>query len=104
MIENNTGHEIAAGGCGSLFAVMLGNDAIHAEPVWPLCAQPLPIPVGETSYPVTVWAAYQFCSTTTQGTLPVCSPGRGPAPLPPGNYQAQFFQSSPVVTPALLST
>jgi heat shock protein HslJ len=101
VIENNTGHVIEAGGCGSLFAVMLGNEAIHPKPVWPLCNQPLPIPIGETTYPVTVLAAYQVCSPIAQGTLPLCTPGGGPAPLPWGDYQAQFFQSSPVVTPAL---
>jgi heat shock protein HslJ len=101
VVENNTGHEIPASGCGSLFAVMLGNDAIDAEPAWPQCAQPLPIPVGESRYAVTIWASYGSCSTAAQGTLPACIPGVGSPPLPPGDYQARFFQSSPVVAPAL---
>jgi heat shock protein HslJ len=100
VIENNTGHVFEASGCGSLFTVMLGNDAIHADPAWRLCAQPLPIPVGESTYPVMVWAAYQACSVTPHATMPLGKPGGGPASLPPANYQPQFFQSSPVVTPA----
>lgn len=101
VVENNTGHEIPAGGCGSLFAVMLGNDAIHPDPIWPTCAQPLPIPVGETSYPVTVVATYNACDAAGDGGLQRCLPTGGVPPLPPGDYQARFFQSSPVVTPAL---
>jgi heat shock protein HslJ len=101
VVENNTGHVIPASGCGSLFAVLLGNAAIHPDPAWTMCLQPLPIPVGESSYPVMIWAAYQGCSTPAQGDLPACLAAGGPPPLPPGDYQARFFQSSPVVTPAL---
>jgi heat shock protein HslJ len=95
VVENNTGRVIEATGCGTLFGVMLANDTVHPDPAWPMCAEPLPIPVGESTYPVTIWANYQACSTEPQGTLPVC-----PAPLPPGDYQARFFQSSQVVIPA----
>ena len=102
VVENNTGQVIQASGCGSLFAVLLGNRGIHPDPVWMLCLQPLPIPVGESSYPVTIWASYQFCSRRPAwAACRRANPGGGPAPLPPGEYQAQFFQSSPVVTPAL---
>jgi hypothetical protein len=101
VIENDTGHVINASGCGTLFAVLLENETIHPDPAWALCAEPLPIPVGETTYPVTVWAAYQMCTPVPQGTIPLCGSGNQPAPLPPGNYRARFFQSSPVVTPAL---
>ena len=101
VVENNTGHVIAASGCLSLFQVQLGNDAIHPDAVWLDCLQPLPIPVGETSYPVQFYASYLGCSTPAQGDLKACIPNVGPPPLPPGEYQAQFFQSSPVVTPAL---
>jgi heat shock protein HslJ len=101
VVENNTGHVIEAGGCGSLFQVQLGNDVIHPDPLWTLCAQPLPIPIGESSYPVTFYASYPGCSTPAQGDLKACIPNVGPPPLPPGNYQAEFFQSSPVVYPAL---
>ncbi len=101
IVENNSGHVIEASGCGTLFQVQLGNDTIHPDPAWTTCLQQLPIPVGESSYPVAFYASYLGCSTPAQGDLKACIPNVGPPPLPPGQYQAQFFQSSPVVTPAL---
>jgi len=97
VVENNTGHEIAAKGCLSVFQVMLGNAAIHPDPAWYDCVQELPIPVGESSYPVTVTAAYSGCDTTGANGVQKCLPSGGVPPLPPGDYETRFFQSSPVV-------
>ena len=96
VVENHTGSEIHVPGCRDLFQVLLTNDVIHQTPLWPLCLGDITIPAGETSYPVTVSATYNHCYNDDGGT-PHCLPGSGIPPLPPGDYGATFFQSSPVV-------
>jgi hypothetical protein len=97
IVENNTGNALQVTGCGSLFAVALGNDNVEPDIVWTLCAQPLTVPVGESIYPVTVRATYGACGDG--GTLRPCgTEGRLPG-LPPGRYQARLYQN-PVVVPA----
>ena len=100
VVENNTGHEIRA-----TESRLLPNRALRTPisrgMLWPLCAVPFTIPVGESTYPVTVMAAYATCGATPGPDFPKCSatgPSQGPPPLPPGVYQATLFQSSPVVS------
>jgi len=100
VVENKTGHPIRATKCGSFFQIGLQNAAIRWHAIWPQCAVPFTIPVGESTYPVTVLAAYATCGEAPLAGLPKCStgPSPGPPPLPPGEYQATLFQSSPIVS------
>ncbi len=97
IVENDTGHEIHATGCGGLFGLTLANDKIHQEPIWPSCARDYTIPVGESRYPVIVLASYDSCNQTGTDGLQRCIPPGTPPPLPPGDYQVTLAQESPIV-------
>ena len=95
VVENGSGHSLHPSGCLSLFAVELGNDEITPNVGWLSCLQAFTIPLGESRYPVTVIASYIPCSPCPGGHL---------EPLPPGDYRATPFQSTPLVpTPPALS-
>jgi len=100
VVENNTGHEIHETKCGSFFQIGLQNGEIKFDGIWPQCAEPFTIPTGESTYAVTVSAAYQTCSASGALGTPPCL-RTGMPPLPPGQYKAALFQSSPVVTAPL---
>ncbi len=65
VVENNTGRPLNATGCGRLFQVTLGNAKIRPSVEWLQlrCARPFTIPVGESSYPVTVDASFHACNS-----------------------------------------
>lgn len=93
VIENHTGHALHAGGCISLFQVLLVNASYHPAVIWTSCAEPFTIPVGRSSYPITVDASYNHCSQGRPSPgVPRC-PRHGSPPLPPGRYQAVLYQS-----------
>jgi hypothetical protein len=96
IVHNNTGHALHTTGCG-LFQVVLGNDKIHQN-VASVCVQRYTIPVGASSYPVTVLAAYLQCrpGPPTASHVP-CTQGPGMPPLPPGLYRATLSQEGNVV-------
>jgi hypothetical protein len=91
VINNGTRQALHVEGCLSLFGIALGNDTVHPEGSWNMCARLFTIPVGESTYPVTVEANYQMCGSEPEDHLPVCGP-TGAAALPPGDYQAEFLQ------------
>jgi hypothetical protein len=98
VIDNRTGVALHATGCGSLFAVALGNDKVQQTISRLDCLQDFTIPTGTSSYPVTVYATYLFCSEGPPPTAePACLPGSQMPPLPPGNYRATLDQQSTVV-------
>ncbi|MDQ1477547.1 MAG: hypothetical protein QOE62_2776 [Actinomycetota bacterium] len=97
VVENNTGHEVHTTGCHGLFGVGLHNAQIQQDVIFPSCAEQITIPVGESSYPVMVLAAYYSCDAAGDQGLQRCLPNGGAPPLPPGIYQATLFQASPVV-------
>jgi len=99
IVENNTGQPLHVTGCISLFGVALSNSKIHQDSAFRACAQPFTIPIGESSYRVTIYATYSACSETgqPQGADPVCLPNNGIPPLPPGKYEATLVQSSVIV-------
>ena len=87
-----------ATGCGSLFAVALGNDKVQQTISRLDCLQDFTIPTGTSSYPITVYATYLFCSEGPPPTAePACLPGSQMPPLPPGHYRATLDQQSTVV-------
>src|SRR6266568_2313690 len=93
VVENNTGRAIHVSGCLTLFQVALASGKYQPAVAWPACAQAFTIPVGQSSYPVTVRASYLECSAgRRQGAVRACLPGRQPPPLPPGDYHARLFQ------------
>ena len=87
VVANNTGENIDVTGCGSIFQVALANEEYEQQVGWNACAEPISIPTGETSYPVTVRAEHLGCSEGrpvsrrhARVRLPVSSWGlRGPA-------------------------
>jgi hypothetical protein len=95
-ISNNSGTDIQAIGCGSLFAVALRSETIEPEVIWTTCAQTLTIPVGESSLPVAIRASYSECSPDPPLQRPCNADGHPPA-LPPGDYEATLYQSTNVV-------
>jgi hypothetical protein len=83
VVENDTEHELRSSGCLSLFAVGLGNEKISPDRGQPMCLQGFIIPVGESSWPVWVYASFSECG----GGVRRCRFGR-PPPYPPGDYLA----------------
>ena len=98
VVDNRTGHAIHANGCGQLFELALGSDSYPAQGEWPPCLQPLTIAVGRSSYPWTIRATYDECGGTGNPPPPACLPGGRPPPLPAGEYDVVFFQSSNIVS------
>jgi hypothetical protein len=91
-VDNNTGHALpASSSCGTPFEVALGNAAIKPNVGFNACLQQLTIPVGTSSYPVTVRASYPGCGPAGSGQ-PVCLPTGAPS-LPLGSYEATVFES-----------
>jgi hypothetical protein len=98
VVDNLTGVALHGTGCGSLFAVALGNDQVQQTISRLDCLQDFTIPTGTSSYPVTVYATYLFCSEGPPPTAaPPCLPGSQMPPLPPGHYRATLDQQSTVV-------
>jgi hypothetical protein len=96
IVENNTGGVVYVTGCGSLFQVALGNDAVKPNIGWEQCLETLTVAAGESTYTVAVSGSYLDCYG--DGLFPACIDGRAPA-LPPGDYQAALYQN-PEVAPA----
>ena len=93
VVENNTGRALHVPGCGGVFQIVLVSSTYHPAVAWPLCAQVFTIPIGESSYPVTIVASYSQCSAgRPHGAVRACLPDRRPPPLPPGEYHAKLFQ------------
>src|SRR5262245_15814630 len=61
VVRNNTGRAIHTSGCLTLFQVVLANSRYHPDPTWLACLQPFTIPVGLSSYQITVAATYLHC-------------------------------------------
>ena len=98
LVENTTGHAIHVSGCVKLFQVLLTSSAYRPVVGWLTCLQRFTIPVGESRYPVRVWASYSQCSQgRPQHGLKPCRPGGRMPPLPPGTYHAKLFQDGNLV-------
>ena len=97
VVENHTGHALHVAGCGSLFQLDLVGSTYQPAVNWPACLQEITIPVGTSSYRMTVTASYNQCDESgSQGTARACLPS-GMPPLAPGHYAAELFQSSHVL-------
>jgi hypothetical protein len=104
IVENDTGAPLRVAGCGEIFQLALTNDSIKPDVAWRACLQFFTIPVGASSYPVTIRASYNSCSATPQPGVTSCLPDNQPPPLPAGEYHAVLFQSGTVAaTPPPLS-
>jgi hypothetical protein len=100
VVDNNTGHAIHARACDGLFAVTLASRTYHPQAMAPAvsCGRTRTIPVGKSSYPVTVLASYLACSADgARAGLKACLPGNKRPPLPPGTYHTTLYQASQVV-------
>jgi hypothetical protein len=90
IVENDSGNSVKMNDCGSPFQVLLTNTGVHQQPVWPACYGPLSVPVGVSNYPVYVTARYSMCHL--KGPPPLCKKDG----LPPGQYEANLFQSTTI--------
>lgn len=93
-VSNSTGSAVPFTGCGAIFEVLLTTGSYQPDPTRALCAQPLSIPAGQSTYTVPVEATYPGCGTPG---LPACT-GTTPIPLPPGTYQARLYSQTPSVS------
>jgi len=97
VVENRTGHPLNEIGCGSLFQVALTSPTYQPQMAWPACAQRITVPVGRSTYRVTVVASYLGCTNGPPSTdFPPCRNG-GLPPLPTGSYDAKLYQSGKIV-------
>ena len=97
VIVNSTGRVIHAGGCGTLFQVVLVSDRYHPTVAWSTCYQRFTIPVGRSSYPITVDSFYHHCLQHGRSKgVPRCTPHGMPS-LPPGAYRAVLFEAGYLV-------
>jgi hypothetical protein len=97
VVENHTGHVLHADGCQRIFAIALGRGRFEQSPAWLDCLQTFTIPIGRSTYPVTVTAAYLACTNgPPAGDLHSCTLN-GPPPLPTGVYRATLVQSGKIV-------
>jgi ribosomal 50S subunit-recycling heat shock protein len=85
IVENNTGRSVSTVACGSLFQVALSSKAYHPAVAWLTCVQSFTIPVGRSTYRVTVEARRSPCPQGSSHVIKTC-------PLPPGDYHAVLFQ------------
>src|SRR5262245_45694457 len=98
IVENSSGRAIHAWGCGTLFAVVLASRTYHPTVAWPACLQRLTIPIGRSSYRVTVEARYGQCGPgSSDSAIKACGPDGRMPPLPPGDYNAILFQAHDLV-------
>ena len=93
VVQNNTGHPVRVGACGTPFEIALVSRSYRPSVAWSTCLQLIIIPVGESSYPVTLSASYLTClEHGPRGTLKGCLAGGKVPALPPGTYRARLFQ------------
>jgi hypothetical protein len=90
IVENGTGSDLVGVGCGPPFALTLVNDEVKQSIIWPLCAQTITIPQGESTWTVTVDAIYTACGDG-EGLVPCPDDERMP-PLPVGEYRVLLVQ------------
>jgi len=94
VVDNSTGRPVPVWGCNFLFQVLLVGRGYQPVPAWPACLQRFTIPVGESSYPVTVAARYNQCSRSGgQGPILPCMADGQPPPMPDGVYRAIVYVS-----------
>ena len=91
VVANNTGENIDVTGCGSIFQVALANEEYEQQVGLDACAEPITIPTGESSYPVTVRAEHLGCSggrPRIPTTCPCATPRFLPGTTRPGSIRA----------------
>ena len=104
IVENNTGAPLERSGCISLFSVFLGNASITPHPAFPACLQAFTIPVGRSSYAVSVVATYLECGGPPLGNGRPCAKRDGQTvmpSLPPGEYRATLWGNIVPTPPAV---
>lgn len=80
-VENVNFRGLRVATCGSPFAVALGNERIKPDVVWTDCLRYVAIPIGRSTWPITVSTFYSACEV-----------GSGSCTLPPGDYRATLLQ------------
>lgn len=90
IVVNNTGNTVRVAGCGSPFQVALSNEDYKPELAWQDCLEDFLVPMGESSYPVSIFTF----------DISADSEGNPHQPLEPGEYQANTYQRHPFVPDA----
>lgn len=97
VVENNTGRVVHAWGCGTLFQVALTSPSYRPTVAWNTCLHRFTIPVGQSSYRVTVAASYLQCGQSHSPGGTECPPGGRMPPLPAGDCRAMLFTARHLV-------
>lgn len=87
VVENNTGAAVRAITCG-IYQAALASNSYQPNIPWTACAILTMVPVGRSSYPVTILARYYDC---VPNNSPPCVDQE---PLPPGIYQVKVSAGS----------
>jgi hypothetical protein len=89
IVTNDTGQALHGDGCG--FDVALSNDRITSS-IGCAGGGSVTIPIGVSSWPVTVSGSYTACGQDPQNAShpPCLKDGHAP-PLPPGDYRAELI-------------
>jgi hypothetical protein len=94
VITNHTGHALEGTKCGAPFLISLRSERAYQEANFPLCAETYSLPVGRSTYPVTISSHFSTCThdpnarLSDDRSMPHClAAGRLP-PLPKGKYRA----------------
>lgn len=96
-VDDRSGHALNFVGCGSMFQLLPGGPHYHPQAIQPDCAEQMRIPVGTSSYRVTVNATYDKCYPTSKGGAPKCDANGVLPPLPVGRYQVRTIAANPAV-------
>jgi hypothetical protein len=73
-VVNDSGRPIRLLGCGPVYRVLLVGGGYRPTPAWPLCAQEITLPTGESTIPVRVTATGCRPAAPT-GRCRRCRPG-----------------------------
>jgi hypothetical protein len=88
IVENHTGHPLHTDGCLQLFGIALRDNRAEQDPMQLDCLQRFTVPVGTSSYPISLSTSYSGCyAGPPAGGLQTCLSGSRIPPLPPGEYQ-----------------
>jgi hypothetical protein len=94
-VTNRTGAAIPFSYCNSIFAVALEGARYQQTFMNYACLQHGQVPIGESTYVVTVFAVASFCTTSPRPPVdaagyPFCDANGSPPAVPSGRYRARL--------------
>ena len=91
VVRNDTHNVLVATKCGQLFQVVLVKPGARPAVTKPRCDGSVPIPIGESTYPVTIDADTPGCPAD------VSCAADSTSLLPAGDYQATLVEGNDVI-------